>query len=72
MKLNKFQPDQLVLKYDGRNEIKPGKFKVKWVESYQIREVGNNGAIKLWSLDGQEIPEAVNGSKLKMYHARET
>ena len=31
LKLNKFQPGQWVLRYDGRNEIKPGKFKVKWV-----------------------------------------
>ena len=60
------------MKYDNRNEIKPGKFKVKWVELYHIREVGDNGAIKLWSLEGQEIPEAVNGLKLKMYHARKT
>ena len=61
-----------MLKYDGRNEIKPGKFKVKWVGPYQIREVGDNGAIKRWSLDGQEIPEPVNGLKLKKYCDRKT
>ena len=52
LKMNMFQPGQWMLKYDGRNEIKWGKLKVKWVEPYQIREVENNGAIKLWSLDG--------------------
>lgn len=34
LKLNSFQPEKWVLKYNGRNEIKPGKFKVKWVEPY--------------------------------------
>ena len=62
MKLNKFQLGQLVLKYNGRNEIRPEKFK--------IREVGYNGAIKLWTLDGKKISDAVNGSKLKIYHKR--
>ena len=70
LKLNKFQPGQLVLKYDGRNEIKPGKFQVKWVGPYQIREVGDNGAIKLWMLDGKEVADAVNRSKLNVYHER--
>ena len=72
LKLNRFQPGQWVLKYDGWNEIKAGKFKVRWVGPYQIREVGDNGAIKLWTLDGQEVPQAVNGSKLKIYHGRKT
>ena len=58
------------MKYNGRSEIKPAKFKVRWVGPYQIREIGDNGAIKLSTLDGQEISEAVNGSKLKMYQAR--
>ena len=40
---------------------------MKWVGPYQIWEVGDNGAIKLWTLDGKEIPDAVNGSKLKIY-----
>ena len=59
-----------MLKYNGKNEIKPGKFRVKWVGPFKIKEVGYNGAIKLWTLDGKEIPDAVNGSKLKIYHER--
>ena len=68
LKLNKFQLGQLVLKYNGRNEIKPGKFRVKWVGPYKIWEVGDNRAMKLWTLDGKEVPNTVNGSKLKIYH----
>ena len=55
------QPEQLVLKYNEQNEIKPRKFKVKWVRPFKIREVGYNGAIKLWTLDGKEVPDPVNG-----------
>ncbi len=68
LKLNKFQPSQLLLKYNGRNEIKPGKFKVKWVGPYKIHEVGNNRPIKLWTLDGKEVIDPVNRLKLKIYH----
>ncbi|XP_059067612.1 uncharacterized protein LOC131858397 [Cryptomeria japonica] len=62
-----FTPGQLVLKFNGCNEIKPGKFKVKWLGPFKVCEVGANGAIKLWTLDDKEIPDAVNGSKLKVY-----
>ena len=42
-----------------------GKFKVKWVRSYKICEVGDNGAIKLWTLDGMEVLDPINVSRLK-------
>ena len=70
LKLNKFQLGQWVLKYNGQNEIRPGKFKVKWVGPYKIREVGDNRAVNLWTLDKKEIADAVDGSKLKIYHER--
>lgn len=63
-------PGQLVLKFNGRNETKPGKFRVKWLGPFKIHEVGANGAIKLWTMDGMEVSDAVNGSKLKIYHQR--
>lgn len=56
------------MKFNGRNEIKPSKFRVKWLGPFKIREVGTNGAIKLWMMDGMEVLDAVNGSKLKIYH----
>lgn len=70
LKRNKFTPGQLVLKYSGCNEIKPNKFKVKWVGPYKICEVGDNGEIKLWRLDEKEVTDPANGSKLKIYHQR--
>ncbi len=68
MKQTRFQPGELVLRYNGLDEIKLGNFKVKWLGPYKIWEVGDNGAIKLWTLDGREITDPVNGSKLKIYH----
>ncbi|XP_057853538.1 uncharacterized protein LOC131063658 [Cryptomeria japonica] len=66
-----FCPGQWVLKYIGRNEIKLGKFKVRWLGPYKIREVVANGAIKLSTLGDQPIKETVNGLKLKIYHHRQ-
>ena len=59
------------MKYNERKEIKPEKFKDKWVGPYKIQEVGDNGAIKLWMLDGKKTLEVMNGSKLKIYHERD-
>ena len=70
LKLNRFQLGQLVLKYNGHNKIKPSRFKIKWVGPYKIHEVGENKAINLWTLDGKEVTNAMNGSKLKVYHER--
>ena len=72
LKFNRFPPGQLVLKYDGQNEVKPKKFKARWVGPYQIRKVGDNGAIKFGTLDKQEVPSVVNKSKLQIYGARKT
>lgn len=65
-----FRSGQLVLKYNGRNELRPGKFKVRWLGPYKIREVGRNRAVKLATLDNNPIRDPVNGSKLKIYRER--
>lgn len=66
-----FHPVQLVLKYNGRNELCPGKLKVHWPGPYKIREVGKNGAVKLSTMDDNPIRDLVNGSKLKLYRERD-
>lgn len=65
-----FRPGQLVLKYNGQNELRPGKFKVRWLGPYKIREVGSNGSVKLVTLDNNPIRDLMNGSKLKIYRER--
>lgn len=70
LKSNRFQSG-LVLKHNGRNKIRPSRFKRKWVGPYKIHEVGDNRAVKLSTLDGKEVAaNAINGSKLKVYHER--
>lgn len=64
----RFALGQLVLKYNGHNEIKPGKFKVQWLGPYKVRKVAKNRAVKLWTLDGREVASSTNGLKLKLYH----
>lgn len=59
------------VKYNGWNETKLGKFKVRWLGPYKICEVAANGAIKLSTLADQPIKETVNGSKLKIYHHKQ-
>ncbi|XP_059073471.1 uncharacterized protein LOC131874218 [Cryptomeria japonica] len=66
----RFTLGQLVLTFNEWNEIKPGKFKVRWLGPFKVHEVSANGAIKLWTLDGKEVLDAVNGLKLKLYHER--
>ncbi|XP_057861572.1 uncharacterized protein LOC131070035 [Cryptomeria japonica] len=68
LKRMRFAPGQLVLKYNGRNAIKLGKFKVRWLGPYKVSEVAENGAVKLWTLDGREVVGNINGSILKQYH----
>lgn len=63
-----FKPGQLVLRYNGKNEIKPGKFKVRWLGPYIVMEVKDNGAIKLSTLDNNPLKNPVNGSKLRLYN----
>ena len=60
--LNRFPPGQLVLKYDGQNDVHQERFKARWIGPYQFQEVGDNGVIKLGMLNGQKIPHAVNRS----------
>lgn len=66
-----FCPGQLVLKYNSCNELRTGKFKVRWLGPYKIREVGKNGAAKFSTLDDNPIRDLVNGSKLKLYRERD-
>lgn len=66
-----FRPGQLVLKYNGRNELQPGKFKIRGLGPYKIREVGKNGVVKLSTLDHNPIRYLVNDSKLKLYRERD-
>lgn len=70
LKKMNFKQRQIVLRYNEKNKIKLGQFKVRWLGPFRILEIKENGAIKLSTLDNTPIRDLVNGSKLKAYEER--
>jgi hypothetical protein len=60
-----FQPVHLVLVYNSRLHLFPGKFKSRWSGPYTIRKVLSSGAVEILSSSGGKI--TVNGQRLKHY-----
>ena len=70
-KAEKFQLDDVVLRWDARNEDKGkhGKFNSLWKGPYNISAYRGQNAFFLVEMDGQDFPGgAVNGRILKHYH----
>ena len=45
-----------------------GKLRTQWLGSYIVMNITDGGAMKLQKLDGTEVQDLVNGSRLKLYH----
>jgi hypothetical protein len=60
-----FHPGQLVLVYNSRLHLFPGKFKSRWSGPYTVRKVLASGAVEVLSSAGGKI--TVNGQRLKHY-----
>lgn len=67
---NELLIEKMVLKYNGRNETKLGKFKVRWLGPYKEMKVRHNGENKLATLDNRPIRDSMNELKLKVYQDR--
>ena len=70
-KVERFQLDDVVLKWDARNEDKGkhGKFDNLWKGPYRITAYREQNAFLLSEMDGQNCPGgAVNGRLLKHYY----
>ena len=70
-KVEKFQLDDVVLRWDARNEDKGkhGKLDNLWKGPYRISAYRGQNAFLLSEMDGQDFPVgAVNGRLLKHYH----
>ena len=70
-KVENFQLDDVVLKWDARNEDKGkhGKFEKIWKGPYRITAYRGQNAFLLSEMDGHDFPGgAVNGRLLKRYH----
>jgi hypothetical protein len=62
-----FEPGQLVLVYDSRFHLFPGKFKSRWFGPFTVQNVWPNGAVQIKS--PSEGIFTVNGQRLKHYQA---
>ena len=60
-----FQPGDLVLVYDSKLHIFPGKFKSRWFGPFTIKRILSNGAFEVQS--ASEGIFSVNGQRLKHY-----
>lgn len=72
-KLVQFNIGDQVLYYratlDGQHS---GKLEPRWKGPYTVYQIIGNGAYKIRSTDGRELPNAVNGTFLKLYKNRNT
>lgn len=65
-----FAANDMVLLFNSRLKIFPGKLRSRWSGPFKIKEVKPYGAIVLWGKNGSEF--TVNGQRLKQYLADQT
>jgi hypothetical protein len=57
----------LVLMFDNRYTLFPGKFHTRWVGPFTAKKIYHNGLVQLEDMDGDELETRINGSRLKKY-----
>ncbi|CAM6089732.1 unnamed protein product [Calypogeia fissa] len=57
-----------VLMYDRRHQKFPGKLHVRWLGPFQVTYAFENGSLSLATLDVEELPTRVNGSRVRRYY----
>ncbi|KAJ9546252.1 hypothetical protein OSB04_025959 [Centaurea solstitialis] len=69
VKAKVFQVGDYVLRHVFQNtqELNAGKLSIKWEGPYRISKVIGNGAYKLTTLEGKEIPHSWKANHLKRY-----
>lgn len=72
-----FRPGQLVLVYDSRFHLFPGKFKSRWYGPCVVKKVFGNGALEVqspsegrFSVNGQRVKHYFNGDPILDFDAR--
>ena len=66
MKEKIFEQGQLVLLYNSRLQIFPGKLKSRWSGLFEVVQVFPQGAVEIKKLNSNETFK-VNGQRLKKY-----
>ena len=54
--------------FDSKFKYFQGKFQTHWLGPYEIVKFFDNGAIKIRTIDEEEVTFLVNGHRLKLYH----
>ncbi|XP_057747372.1 uncharacterized protein LOC130966575 [Arachis stenosperma] len=67
IKRREFQPGDLVLLYNSRMRLMPGKLRSRWDGPYRVEKAEPYGVFHLSHLSSSE-PIKVNGYRLKLYH----
>jgi len=65
-----FVSGQLVLLYNSRLRLFPGKLKSRWSGPYRVKRVFPHGAVEIENLENQNL-FTVNGQRLKLYYGGE-
>src|ERR1044072_5348083 len=65
-----FSPGQLVLLYNSRLRLFPGKLKSRWSRPYKVKKVFQHGAVEIENMTNQNS-FTVNAQRLKLYHGGE-
>src|ERR1044072_5639245 len=65
-----FAPGELVLLYNSRLRLFPGKLKSRWSGPYKIKKVFQHGAVEIENMTNQNS-FTMNAQRLKLYHSGE-
>ena len=65
-----FVSGQLVLLYNSRLRLFPGKLKSRWSGPFKVKRVFPHGAVEIENLADNSL-FTVNGQRLKLYHSGE-
>ncbi|XP_057747276.1 uncharacterized protein LOC130966481 [Arachis stenosperma] len=69
IKRKEFQPGDLVLLYNSRMRLMPGKLRSRWDGPYRVERVEPYGVFHLSHPSSSELMK-VNGHRLKLFHGK--
>eukprot|EP00253_Pinus_taeda_P028230 PITA_28230 len=67
IKERKFHPGDWALLFDSKFKSFQGKFQTHWLGPYEIKNVFDNGAVRIGTINEENIPLLVNGYRLRLY-----
>jgi hypothetical protein len=68
LKKKKFQRGDWALLYDSRFKNFKGKLTTRWMATYEIDTIHDNGSIRIKKIDEQQTPLLMNGHRLIIYN----